>query len=136
MQSVQFFFETYAALSMKGQAKELAALYAEKITAASPAGIIAFDNNEHFVQWLEQVFSFNQKTGMHQLQVYNERSEMIGEHFCNAIITWSTSFAKKPDQKIMFDIYYTLRKNADSYQIMWYLSPQDQEAVMKEQGLL
>ncbi|MGN6491550.1 MAG: hypothetical protein ACTHLE_06095 [Agriterribacter sp.] len=136
MQSVKNFFETYAFLSMKGNARELAVLYAEKITAASPAGIIAFDNNQYFLQWLEQVFSFNQKTGMHQLEVRQERSEVIGEHFCNAVITWSTSFARQPGKKILFDIYYTLRLAGSSYQIMWYLSPQDEEAVMKEQGIL
>ncbi|MGN6436546.1 MAG: hypothetical protein ACTHMM_08420 [Agriterribacter sp.] len=73
---------------------------------------------------------------MHQLEVQQERSEAIGEHFCNAVITWSTSFARQPGKKIIFDIYYTLRLAGSSYQIMWYLSPQDEEAVMKEQGIL
>lgn len=63
-------------------------------------------------------------------------SHSIGQHFSEVTVTWSTIFAKKPEEEISFDIHYILNSFHDDLIIVLYISEEDQEELMKKEGLI
>jgi ketosteroid isomerase-like protein len=71
MQTIKQFFDKYNELSQGKDLKTLADCYAEHFIAAGPKGIMAFSNDEKFMEWLKAVQEFNQKSGMQGMKPIN-----------------------------------------------------------------
>ena len=136
MKAVEQFFNDYAIVSLKGNADEMAKLYAQSFIAASQTQSSAFTNDEKFIEWLNEVFEFNRKTGLKEMKVKAVESTSIGKHFLKATVTWAAIFEKKPTEEINFDIHYILNRSDEGFKIVLYISEEDQEELMKEKGLL
>jgi hypothetical protein len=136
MNTVTQFFEEYASLSLSANAEQLARRYAENFIFATKNHSAAFQNDEKFVEWLNGLFEFNKKTGLQKMEVKNIDSIKIGEYFTKATVTWGSTFLKKPEEVISFDLHYILDHSGDDFKIILYISEEDQEQLMKEKGLL
>lgn len=136
METIKNFFDKYSILAHGQDLKALADCYADHFIAAGPKGIMAFSNNEKFIEWLESIQSFNKKSGLQEMTPVKVISSAIGKAYRFATVTWSVVFAGKKDQPIEFDISYILFHYGGNYKIVQFVSHEDQEEVMKEKGLL
>ncbi|MCC6237617.1 MAG: hypothetical protein IT299_08590 [Dehalococcoidia bacterium] len=130
------FFERYAATSMGAVPQDLAACYDTSFLAAGPQGGAAFQNDEAFLGWLQQVHDFNEGAGMTALEVVAVGETPISNEYVLASVRWGARFRVTGDEVIEFEISYLLRVDGDSFKVAAYVSHEDQEAVMRERGLL
>jgi hypothetical protein len=130
------FFRRYATASMGAEPEKLAAFYDASFLAAGPRGGAAFQNDEAFRDWLRQVHAFNLQTGMAALEVLGVREMPISSEYTLATVRWGARFRATGDELIEFEISYVLRLVDGSYNVAAYISHEDQEAVMKDHGLL
>jgi hypothetical protein len=130
------FFEAYAQMSLGTNPKELAAAYAPTFLVAGPQGSQAFKNDRKFVKWLRELHEFNQARGMRGLSVVELRESPLSPRHTLATVRWGAVFEKTGDRRIEFDIAYLLERSDDRWTILAYVSQSDQEAAMKEEGLL
>ncbi|HZV68602.1 MAG TPA: hypothetical protein VFG10_03630 [Saprospiraceae bacterium] len=136
MKNIEDFFAKYAMASLHGKSDEIASCYASSFMVATKTQFSAFKNDDEFIKWLNQVFDFNKKAGLHKMEVINIESDPIGEYFLKASVTWGTTFLKNPAEEIKFDIHYILNLFEKEIKIVFYISEDDQEELMKEKGLL
>lgn len=136
MKNLELFFEEYAKASMNQKTSEVAKFYAQDFIAASKTESISFKNDEKFIDWLNEVFEFNKKVGLQKMKVQKIVPHKLGENFCKVTVTWSVIFSAKPDEDINFDIHYVLKEVGKSFEILLYISEQDQEELMKQKGIL
>lgn len=136
MKDIKQFFNEYASASLSGKANQVAAFYAQQFMAATKDSSATFENDQKFIAWLNGVFEFNKKFGLQKMEVKLGDSLPIGNYFYKVTVTWETVFAKRPDEKINFDIHYILNRVNDNFKIVLYISEEDQEELMKNKGLL
>lgn len=129
------FFEEYAQHSFR-QPQALTSFYAADFIAAGPQGSRSYRNDDKFVEWLDQMETFNKQTGLTGMQVEAVREIPMGEAFTMATVTWAATYKKTGDQPITFDISYCISFVEDTPRIILFISHEDQESVMKEKGLL
>jgi hypothetical protein len=135
METIPQFFDKYIELSQGSDLNALAACYGEHFIAAGPKGLMAFSNDDKFMEWLKQVQQFNQQSGMQAMKVVKINTTPAGEAYSTSTVTWSVEFPAKSDAPILFDITYSLFHQGDSYKIVLFISHEDQETVMKEKGV-
>lgn len=136
MDVLKKFFEDYAVVSMSGDAEKLSEYYAEHFIIASKDQSSVFNNDAQFIGWLKEVSKFNQKTGLLKMIVKNVSADEFGKHFHKASVTWAATFSSKPQEEIEFDIHYILSETEEGFKIVFYVSDDDQEALMKEKDVL
>ncbi len=116
--------------------QELAGFYDTSFLAAGPLGAAAFANDDAFRGWLQQVHDFNRDAGMTALEVVAVRETDISDEYVLASVRWGARFRKAGDERIEFEISYLLRLVDGSQKVVAYISHEDQEAAMRERGLL
>jgi hypothetical protein len=129
------FFEMYASVSMKANPDRHADLYADEFIAAGPQGSAVFKNDNKFLEWLKQVYTINQNTGMESLQVISVQSNPIGDTYSFATVEWGAKFKKTGEKLVRFEISYLLQFIQNEPKILAYVDHEDQQKVMKELGL-
>ncbi|HYF70494.1 MAG TPA: hypothetical protein VD884_20295 [Ohtaekwangia sp.] len=136
MKDVKEFFKDYASASLTGKANQVAAFYAQQFMATTKDNSATFENDQKFIAWLNSVFEFNKKFGLQKMEVKHVDSLSIGEYFYKVTVTWETVFAKRPDEKMNFNIHYILNRVDGNFKIVLYISEEDQEELMKSKGIL
>lgn len=136
MKNVRRFFEEYSAASLRGKSLEVATYYAQTFMVATRNEAVSFTNDQKFLEWLDGVAAFNKKSGMTDMQVVRVETSAVGEYHINATVTWGVKFAKSPDKLIEFDIHYLLNHSAGDYKIVLYISDEDQQELMKKEGVI
>ena len=134
--SLNRFFSRYAELSLGPRPEELASAYAPTFIVGGPSGSQAFANDGRFVEWLRQVAAFNRQHGMRSLTAMSIRDESLSPIHTLATVTWGARFEKTGDRTIDFDISYLLERADDEWRILSYITQSDQDAAMKQEGLL
>jgi hypothetical protein len=134
--STRDFFETYAEVSMAGDAARLASFYAPTFIVAGPQGSAGFPNDRDFLRWLRGVFAFNRRAGMTSMQVVTLNEARLSDTHATANVTWGTRFAKTSDLLIEFDITYLLEDLGSGRKILAYVSHKDQEDEMRRLDLM
>jgi hypothetical protein len=135
METITHFFDKYIELSQGKDLNALAACYAEHFIAAGPKGIMAFSNDEKFMEWLKRVQEFNRQSGMQGMKSIKIVTTPVGEAYSMSTVTWSVEFPGKSEEPILFDISYSLFHQGGNYKIVLFISHEDQEALMKEKGV-
>lgn len=134
--SLRSFFDQYAQATNEMKATTIAGFYADNFIAAGPKGNMVFQNDEKFLQWLNQLKEFNQQTGMGKMQIVHFQENPVSEHYRMVIIEWGVYFRKTGDELITFNISYFVDVTGKMPRIIMYISHVDQEDYMREKGLL
>lgn len=130
------FFEAYARAGKDPEPTSLARNYADSFVVSGPSGSAVFKNDEQFLQWLREVYEFNQRVGMQSLEVVSVHETQISSHHVFARVEWGVRFTRTDDQRIMFEISYLLRLSDDRPLILAYVSHEDQMEVMKAWSII
>jgi hypothetical protein len=134
--SLRPFFEQYAQASHDMKASTIAGFYADNFIAAGPKGNMVFQNDEKFLQWLNQLKELNQQTGMNNLHIVHLEESAISEHYHMVTIKWGVTFRETGDERLTFNISYFVDVKGQMPLIIMYISHLDQEDFMREKGLL
>jgi hypothetical protein len=134
--SLDRFFSRYAQLSTGPRPEDLAPLYAPTFIVGGPEGSQAFANDARFIEWLQQVTTFNRKRGMQALTVVSIRDISLSPLHTLASVTWGARFEATGDRLVEFEISYLLEVSADAWRILAYISRADQQREMERAGLL
>ncbi|MBD3582404.1 hypothetical protein [Flavobacterium selenitireducens] len=70
------------------------------------------------------------------MKVKHIETNPVGANFVQVTVSWAARYAKKADTEIAFDIHYVLNMAGENPKIMMYISEVDQEALMRQNGLL
>lgn len=131
----QTFFERYAGHSIKAEAPELAAMYGDGFVAAGPRGSYAAKNDEAFLCWLHEVFRLNEAAGMQSLRPVHCAPVEASPHYQLVKVRWAARFAALAGE-VEFDISYLVFVAESEPKIVGYVSHEDQEERMRQEGLL
>jgi hypothetical protein len=134
--SFEEFFSRYAALSTGSTPEALARLYAPTFIVGGPQGSQAFTNDARFLEWLQQVASFNRQHGMQSITALAVHEVPLSPLHALATVTWGARFEKTGERVLSFEISYLLERAEDEWRILAYISRSDQDAEMKKEGLL
>jgi hypothetical protein len=134
--SLKAFFDRYAQASNVFDPATVASFYAESFIVAGPKGNAAFKNDEGFLQWLRQLGDFNQQVGMKEMTIINYMQSAISADYMMIRIKWGAQFHKTKDELFTFEISYFVYQTGNSPKIIMYISHEDQEDLMKANGLL
>lgn len=132
MTSFTDFFTAYGRASLGNDAGTIAKCYAENFIAAQPSGSMCYKNDEKVIAWLDNMFQFNRKIGMQEMKLIKVTTFPIGEAFTNALVRWGAVF---PNNLIEFEITYILQHVDNDYKIIMYVSHENEEDVLKENGI-
>lgn len=136
MKTIKNFFKQYTALSFSGDSKQLADMYGHTFIAAGPKELLQFNNDQHFLKWLDEVHQFNKESGMKEMEAARIETTPIGEFYSSALVSWSVVYEKKPTDPILFEITYILQHHDQTYKIIMFISHEDQQQLMKKNKLL
>jgi hypothetical protein len=134
--TVEQFFTHYAVLSMGGDDRALAAVYAPSFFVAGPTGSMTFANDAQFLDWLAHVRTFNRQHGMHALSPAAVRQTVLSPLHVLAQVRWSARFAKTGTRAVEFEIAYLMELAGQSWHVLGYVSARDQQEEMRALGLL
>jgi hypothetical protein len=125
--SLRSFFDQYAQATNEMKAATIAGFYADNFIAAGPKGNMVFQNDEKFLQWLDQLKAFNQQTGMGQMRIVHFQESPVSGDYQMVIIEWGVTFRKTGDELITFSISYFVDITSQMPRIIMYISHVDQE---------
>jgi hypothetical protein len=136
------FFRRYEEFFRKGLKNEadmdqLASTYASAFIAASPAGVIAGQNDEQLKHLMHQGFERYRQMGTRDMALRGVRVDCIDEHHCLAHVAWTATYARHaaPDIAIDFDVHYLLQQLDGEPRIFGWVSG-DEQALLKQHGIV
>jgi hypothetical protein len=140
--SVRAFFERYESVfnrSLVGEMDmdEVAALYASAFVAASPAGVMAGQNDDQLKRVMAQGYARYRAMGTKEMRIRDVGLSPIDAHHCVAHVAWTATYARKgqPDVAIDFDVHYLLQKLDGEPKVFGWVSG-DEEALLRKHGII
>ena len=140
--SVRKLFERYervfnASLHGNGDMDEVAALYAAKFIAASPAGVRTGKNDEQLKQAMAQGYAHYRAIGTKEMRIRGLRISPMDEHHCVAHVAWRATYACKdqPELAIDFEVHYLVQQLGADPKVFGWVSG-DEQAQLKEHGIV
>jgi hypothetical protein len=135
-ETLRDYFQRYARVSLGPEPEKLADFYDTSFLAAGPKGGAAFKNDESFLAWLRELRAFNVKSGMTSMAVDGIGETPVGAGYTLVTVAWAATFQRSGDTPIRFTISYLLRESEASLKVAAYISHEDQEDLMRANGLL
>ena len=123
-------------LKNEADMEQVALSYATAFIAASPAGVMAGQNDEQLKQVMRQGFERYRQLGTKDMTLRGVRIDPIDEHHCLAHVAWTATYARKnqPDTVIDFDVHYLVQKLDGEAKVFGWISG-DERALLKKHGI-
>jgi hypothetical protein len=135
--ALELFFRDYAIASIESPAARIPAFYADSFLVCGSRGSAVFNNDDKFVEWLNQLHEFNQRTGMISMEVVSvEEPLLLSDRNMLVRVNWGSQFKKTGDRPVTFRIAYLLETLDNRHKILAYVSEKDQEEEMRKLGIL
>ena len=139
--SVTEFFERYQAFfrqGLKGEAdmERGVSSYAAAFVSASPAGVIAGQNDGQLKKMMRDGFERHRRIGTKDMVLREVRVSPIDVHHCLAHVAWTAIYGRgtDPDVAIDFDVHYLVQQLDDEPKIFGWVSG-DEQALLREHGI-
>lgn len=133
------FFDDYASATLKADAKAIASAYGKTYIEASPASVTAYEVDADYRKALaEKSKAMTDELGLSAVSVaVKQASEFAPAHWL-VETEWTMMFgAKKSDPaRSIFRISYVVRLEKNAPTILLYVSHEDEDTVMKRDGVL
>lgn len=137
-QQITAFFERYENAVNEGQAETIAQSYFETYIAADPQGVEAISNNDEYRQALEQRTPYlREQLGFQNATLTVEAVRDLAPLHVIADVRWNMYFEPSEQDPITstFMISYIVRLVNDKSEIVMYVSHENEEAVMRRDGI-
>ncbi len=148
-QKVKQFFQAYEARFMRalqGDNKVEGAVddiegtvnaFAEHFIEASPAGVVAGNNDDTFRKMIPRGNDFYRSIGTQLMKIRDIDITELNEHHVMATIEWDSRYRRNDgkDIAISFEVIYLLQHRDDELKIFAYITGDEQQA-LQEAGLI
>ena len=123
-------------LKNEADMEQVASSYATAFIAASPAGVMAGQNDEQLKQVMLQGFERYRQMGTKDMTLRGVRIDPIDEHHCLAHVAWTATYDRgaAPDVAIDFDVHYFVQQLDGEPRIFGWVSG-DEQALLKQHGI-
>lgn len=132
-------YERFFNQSLHGNADmaEIVSLYASAFIAASPAGVMAGQNDDRLKDVMAQGYAYYRTIGTKGMRVRNVRISPIDELHCVAHVAWTATYGRKgqADTTIDFDVHYLVQVLGGEAKVFGWISG-DEQAVLRQHGII
>ena len=136
--AVRSLFDRYArnfqqALEGDVDMDEVTSAYASAFVAASPAGVMAGENDERLREVMARGYEHYRGIGMREMRLRAVRVSPIDELHCVAHVAWSATYARTdaPDVTIDFEVHYLVQVLEGRARIFGWIAGDEQAEVEK-----
>lgn len=141
-ENIESFFNDYAArfneavAGKETDASETARCFADYFVESSPAGVIGGKNDDSFKEKIPEGYAHYKDIGITAMNILSKEISIIDEFHAMAKIHWQSVYRKKDGKEgvIEFDVTYFLNTK-DGVKIFAYVTG-DEQAALKEHGLI
>jgi hypothetical protein len=109
--------------------------FAEHFISAGPKDSIAHGRDE-FAKMASKAAEFYRSVGQTSAKILSMDETAISNEYSMVRVHWGVTFKKIGDRLIEFDVTYFIQKTGPEPKIIMFIAHQDEEAAMKELGLL
>ena len=141
-QQIDGFFDRYSDVfnkALKGGIPEIeqtAELFSTCFIAANPSGVNCGQNNETFLDTMQQGYSFYKNIGITSMDIVSKKITLLDELHAMARVLWKSNYIKDGTQgSIEFENIYFIQTKEDQLKIFGWITG-DEQAALKEYGLL
>jgi hypothetical protein len=138
MSNVKQFFIRYEEGANTFDADLVIAQFASSFMGADPNGVACFQNDAEFRRVIPERKAFFERIGFKSAHVLNVDETALDERYTMAKVHWQMIFEKTPgnSQEFRFYITYFLFDPGTGPKVVFYISHDDEQKVMREAGLL
>ena len=140
---VRTFFERYARFfnrSLGGDfdGAEVESLYAPVFIAASPAGVMTGQNDDHLKQTMIEGYARYRAIGTKEMRIRHVRVVPIDVLHCVAHVAWTGIYARngQPETEIPFDVHYLVQALDDGEPKVFGWVSGDEDALLRQHGIV
>lgn len=115
----------------------IAALYAEEVIGAAPAGVRTGRNDAEFVRVLAEGYAHYRAIGTREMRITGLRITPIDALHCIAHVDWRARYARKghEDVTIDFPVHYLVQTRDGTPRVFGWVTG-DEQAALREHGIL
>ena len=138
MIKVDQFFSRYEEGANTFDAELVTSQFTESFMGADPNGAMCGKNDEEFRKAIPQRKSFFEQIGFKSAKILNVDATPLDERYTMAKVHWQMVFEKDPGNPLDFKFYitYFLFDPGTGPKVVFYISHDDEQKVMKEAGLI
>lgn len=129
------FFSAYEKAFSSLDVQKQAEMFADTFFSAGPKGTIAQTKAE-FLKLADSMAEYYRNIGQQYAKVITLHEIRISNEYTLVNVHWGARFKKIPDRLIEFDVSYLVQHIGGKYEILLFIAHQDEEAAMKQLGVL
>lgn len=138
MTKVEEFFARYEQGANSFDPDVVTSKFADCFLGADPNGVVCIQNNDAFRTAIPQRRAFFQQIGFRSARILGLTETPLDERYTLAKVHWQMTFEKQPGQPLDFKFFitYVLFDNGTGPKVVFYISHDDEQKVMKDAGLI
>ena len=136
--TVEEFFAQYEVGANTFDPDLVVSQYTATFMGGDPNGVAAIPNDEAFRKAIPERKAFFARIGFRSARVLGVETTRLDDHYTMAKVNWRLVFEKNPGQPQTFEFFitYFLFDPGSGPKVAFYISHDDETAVMREAGLL
>ncbi len=138
MTKIEEFFQRYEAGANSFDPDLVASQFHESFMAGGPGGVACVQNDSQFRNAIPKREAFFQQLGFKSAKILGLVETPIDECYTNVKVHWHMIFEKRAGVPLKFTFFvtYFLFDSGTGPRIVFYISHDDEEKVMREAGLI
>ena len=138
MSEIEEFFARYEKGANSFDPDLVCSLYTAEFMAAGPNGVSCGRNDENLLAAVAQRHDLFQKIGFRQIKVLHVHATPLDDRYTMAKVQWHMAFVKTAGHLLDFTFYitYFLFDPGTGPKVVFWISHDDEQQVMREAGLI
>lgn len=138
MNKIEAFFAQYEDGANSFDPDLVCSQYTAEFLGAGPTGVACGRNDEALRTAIAQRKLFFQQIGFRRARVLHVEATPLDEHYTMARVHWQMTFEKQPGHPLDFRFFitYFLYDTGAGPKVAFWISHEDEQAVMREAGLM
>ena len=138
MTKIEAFFARYAQGANSFDPDIVTSEFSGCFMGADPNGVVCIQNDDAFRKAIPQRHAFFQQIGFRSARILELTETPLDERYTMAKVHWHMTFEKQPERPLDFRFFitYILFDTGTGPRIVFYISHDDEQKVMKDAGLI
>lgn len=138
MTKIEQFFDRYEEGANTFDPDVVTSQFADSFMGADPNGVVCGENNEKFRRAIPQRKAFFLQIGFRSAKILSIDATPLDERYTMAKVHWQMVFEKEQGNPLDFKFFitYFLFDPGSGPRVVFYISHDDEQKVMKDAGLI
>jgi hypothetical protein len=138
MTKIEAFFARYEQAANSFDADIVTSEFSDCFMGADPNGVACIQNDDMFRKAIPQRHAFFQQIGFRSAKILGLVETPLDERYTMVKVHWHMIFEKQPRQPLHFKFFvtYVLFDTGTGPKVVFYISHDDEQKVMKDAGLI